>query len=111
MSACCIPACGRASMLFSIWMMVGAPEPIRAGAPCDGTSMTVVNANFQSAASGSCLRLTAVCGIDNWYSRLWASLRLSVALLPSLAQVIGLSEGLPFNEIGVLAPSIGWEKL
>src|SRR6266851_5079317 len=92
-------------------MMVGAPDPIRAGSPCDGTSMTVVNDNFQSAAIGSCLRLTAVCGMDNWYWRLCPSLRSSVTLLPSLAQLIFLpSNGLSFKAIGVLPPSIGCEK-
>ena len=53
-------------MLFSTWMMVGAPEPIRAASPWEGTSMMVVKENFQSAASGSCLRLTAACGIESW---------------------------------------------
>src|SRR5258708_30820053 len=111
MSAGCIPDCGRASMLFSIWMMVGAPDPIRVGSPCEGTSMMVVNDSFQSVAIGSCLRLTAVCGMDNWYWRLCPSLRSSVALLPSLAQLIFvLSNGLSFNAIGVLPASIGWEK-
>ena len=79
-------------MLFSTWMMVGAPDaPMRAESPCDGTSITVVNDNFQSAASGSSLRLTAVCGTDSWYCRLCPSLRLRAALFPSLDQVTGLS--------------------
>src|SRR2546428_7756361 len=100
-----MPACGRASMLFSTWMMVGAPDaPIRAGSPCDGTSMTVVNDNFQSASSGSCLRLTAVCGTDSWYWRLCPSLRPRMAPFPLLDQEIGLSYGLPVYEIRCLAP-------
>src|ERR1700682_1315679 len=108
MSACCIPAWGRASMLFSIWMMVGAPDPIRAGSPCDGTSMSVVNESFQSAASGSCLRLTAVCGTDSWYWRLCPSLRSSVALLPSLDQLtVLLSTGLALFGQGGFVPSLG----
>ncbi len=31
-----MPACGRASVLFSTWMMTGAPEPIRAGVSLGG---------------------------------------------------------------------------
>src|ERR1700730_1248694 len=109
MSACCMPACGRASMLFSIWTMMGAPAAMNGGSPCDGTSMSVVNESFQSAASGSCLRLTAVCGIDSWYWWLCPSLRSSVALLPSLDQLTFLlSTGLLFAAMGVFVVFIGW---
>ena len=66
MSACCTPFCGRASTLFSTWMIRGAPEPIWFGSPCEGTSMMVVNVNFQAAANGSSLVFTAVCAIESW---------------------------------------------
>src|ERR1700692_371054 len=100
------PAGGRASVLFSIWMMVGAPEPIRAGSPCDGTSMTVVKLSFQSAASGSCLRFTAVCGMDRSYGWLCPSFKSRVAVLPSVDQLTCLlSNGFLLIVIGVFPVS------
>ena len=66
MSACCIPAWGRASPLFSIWTIAGAPEPIRSDAPWEGTSIRVMKENFQSAASGSPLRFRAGWGTVTW---------------------------------------------
>src|SRR5438445_626349 len=50
MSACCMPVCGRTVgwELFSIWMMIGAPEaPIRAVDPADGTCTMVMKLSFQ----------------------------------------------------------------
>src|ERR1700724_1935184 len=111
MSACCMPAWGGGAVLFLIWEMMGGAGAMNGRPPCDGTSMSVVNESFQSAASGSCLRLTAVCGIDSWYWWLCPSLRSSVALLPSLDQLTFLlSTGLSLTAMGVLVVSIGWEK-
>ena len=83
MSACCMPVCGRTvgCELFSIWMMIGAPElPIRAVDPAEGTCTMAVKVSFQSATARSCLRFAAVFGTSNEWARLWLTLSATVAV-------------------------------
>ena len=115
MSACCIPVCGRTVgwVLFSIWMMIGAPEaPILAVDPDEGTCTMVVNASFQSAKGVSCLRLAAVLGTSSVWLRLWLSTMEDVTDCPVLSQVTAFSSSaVPSSSSGVRAGSIGWENV
>ena len=83
MSACCIPLCGRTvgCELFSIWMMIGAPEvPIRAVEPAEGTCTMAPKFSFQSATARSCRRFAAVFGTSSECVRLWLTVSATVAI-------------------------------
>src|SRR3984893_1027253 len=115
MSACCMPVWGRTvgCELFSIWMMIGAPDvAMRVLDRADGTCTIVVKLSFQSATARSCRLFVAVFGTSSVWVRLWVSVNASVALWPVLSQVrLFASTAVPSRTRGVLAASIGCEKL
>src|SRR5256714_14904493 len=113
MSAFCMPVCGRTvgCELFSIWMMMGAPDRIRAVDPADGTWTMVAKLSFQSATARSCLRLVAVLGTSSVWVRLWLRVNASVMLCPALSQVRLLaSSAAPSSSTADALASIGCEK-